>query len=504
MALHLWIPAKNRLRKLCGLVGTDFPPYVQEASGKFTGLTLDLIEMMNAFQSKYRFEFVPTSSMRRYQDFADGMYDAILFESVDWGWKDVPVDVSRVYAEDCEVFIARTLPNRTQAYFNDLKGKSLRVYLGYHYPFAGYNADPAYLLKAFNARTTISHEANIHSVIAGRANIAVVTQSYLRKYLRDHPAQIPLLLVSDRIAQTYHHTVLVRKHIEPSVDEINTLLDQMDQAGYISILLGKYGMSKTLACPPKESTGETCGTTSPAPIGDGRIVKIGGYHFPPYVEEAFGKFTGLTLDLVALLNAFQSKYHFVFVPTTSVTRYKDFDDRAFDVVFFERKEWGWQDRPMEPSRAFLKDSEVYVTRTAPDKTQQYFDTLKGKTLLGYLGYHYPLAGFETDPGVLSQRFHMRVTASHQDNIHAVLAGRADIAIVTKSYAVRFLRDHPALIPRLLISDKVEQEYRHTVLVRTGSIPTPQEIMSILAALDKAGYSSLLWGKYGVTAIPERP
>ena len=125
-------------------------------------------------------------------------------------------------------------------------------------------------------------------------------------------------------------------------------------------------------------------------------------------------------------------------------------------------------------------------------------------MLGYLGYHYPLAGFETDPALLLQQFHMRVTASHEDNIRAVLACRADIAIVTKSYAIRYLRDNPALIPRLLISDRVEQEYRHTVLVRDGSKPAPQDIMDIFTALEKAGYSSLLWGKYGVAPIPETP
>ena len=278
--------------KIVRIGGYDFPPYVEEASGKFTGLTLDLIEMMNAFQSKYRFEFVSTSSMRRYQDFTDGMYDVILFESVDWGWNDMPVDVSRVYARDCEVFVATTLPGRTQAYFDDLKGKYLRVYLGYHYPFAGYNADPAYLLRAFNARTTVSHEANIQSVIAGRADVAVVTQAYLRKYLRDHPAQIPRLLVSDRIAQTYHHTALVRKNTEPSVGEINALLDQMDRAGYISILLGKYGMSETLPSSVEEPAREDPTEYSPAADQRRRHCQSGGISLFTLCRRDFRKIHG--------------------------------------------------------------------------------------------------------------------------------------------------------------------------------------------------------------------
>jgi len=490
--------------KIVKIGGYDFPPYVEKESGKFSGLTLDLIKVINSLQSKYLFEFVPTSSLRRYQDFLDGVYDAIFFESAEWGWKGLPIEASRVFAQDREVLLAKALPGRNQTYFDDLTGKALRVYFGYHYPFAHFNADPAYLLREFNARTTVSHEANIRSVIAGRADVAVVTDAFLQKYLRDNPARIPRCLVSDRIVQTYHHTILVREHVEPSVGEINALLDHMDRAGYLSLLLGKYGIQRTLPLAPRERAPEQPVEVPTEQVAKSTIVKVGGYHFPPYVERVSAKFTGLTLDLLELMNAFQSKYRFVFVPTTSLTRYEDFDDRAFDMVFFERKEWGWADRPIDSSREFLKDHEVYVTRADAGKTPKYFDTLEGKTLRGYLGYHYPSAAFETDPGVLLQRYNLRVTESHEENLRAVLERRADVAIVTKSFTVRYLRNNPAVIPRLLISDRVEQDYRHTILVRAGTKPSAQDIMGILSELDRAGYSSLLWGKYDVATISESP
>jgi ABC-type amino acid transport substrate-binding protein len=490
--------------KIVKVGGYDFPPYVEEESGKFTGLAIDFIEMLNAFQSRYRFQFVPTSSMRRYKDFEEGLFDVILFESVDWGWKDLPVDVSKVFAHDSEVFVAKARPGRTQTYFKDLKGKSLQVYLGYHYPFAHYNADPKYLLSEFNARTTVSHEANIRSVLADRSDLAVVTSSYLQKFLRDHPGSIPKLLVANKIEQSYAHTMLVRKHIDPSIAEINGLLDQMQKAGYTSILLGKYGIEQPRSQEMAESDQAPQPETQQVPHGSQVAVKVGGYHFPPYVEHRSGKFKGLTLDLIKLMNAFQSRYRFAFVPTTPVTRYKDFDEGTFDVAFFERKEWGWQDRPLVSSREFLRDAEIYLSATSQGRTQHYFDDLEGKSLVGYVGYHYPITNFQTDPALLLQRYNMRVTASHTENIKSVLDGQVDIAIVTRSFAIRYLRNHPAYIPRVLISEKVVQEYRHTILARETSEPILHDIMGILAALNKAGYSSLLWGKYDLTTIPESP
>lgn len=481
--------------------GYVFPPYVREDSGRFKGLTPDIIEVMNAFQSEYRFEFVPTSPMRRYKDFADGMYDVILFESVNWGWKEFPVDVSKVYAHDCEVFVAKALPERTQAYFDHIKEKSLLVYLGYHYPFAGFNADPEYLLRAFSARATVSHEANLRSVTAGRADLAVVTRSYLGKYLRDHPDLIPRLMISDRKEQSYNHTILLRKNIRPTVEEIDDLLDKMDRAGYLSILLGKHGIDGT-SCSAASGSRASTAKGLPSAVSGSTIVKVGGYNFPPYVELTDGKASGLTPDLIALMNAFQSDCRFVFVPTTPLTRYKDFAEGAFDAIFFERKEWGWQKSPVNPSGEFLKDSEVYIARAGPNKTQAYFNSLKGRPLVGYLGYHYPIAGFVTDPARLLKEFNLRVTGSHEENVRAVLEDRADAAIVTRSYVIRYLRDHPALIPRLLISDKIEQEYKHTLLVRDDSPGLMREIMEILSALERAGYASVLWGKYDVAPISE--
>ncbi len=484
--------------------GYTFPPYVQESNGEFTGLTLDMIEMMNAFQGKYRFVFVPTSPMRRYEDFKNGVYDMIFFESMDWGWEGMEVEASKVFAKDYEVFVAAASRNQDQHFFDILQDKSLLVYLGYHYPFAGYNSDPAYLLERFNARTTVSHEANIRSVIANRADLAVVTKSYLSKFLMNNPSLIPKIMISDRIEQVYNHTILVKKGISPSAETINKLIQALEQPGYISILLGKYGIEPTGSMDHKQKENFQAKKSTKAPKSKGKIVRVGGYHFPPYVEHHSGEFSGLTLDLLELLNAYQDKYRFEFVPTTPLTRYKDFDENLFDMLFFERKEWGWEKENVAPTKEFLKDYEVYVTNLAPGKNQDYFNDVQGKLLLGYLGYHYPVVDYITEPSVLLNKYGMKVTSSHKSNIRSVLNGEADLAIVTRSFVTRFLRNNPSLIPRLLISKNMVQEYKHTMLIRKDFDPDPGAISNLLDELEKTGYVDFLWGKYDVQPISEEP
>lgn len=484
--------------------GYIFPPYVQESNGKFVGLTLDMIEMMNAFQSKYRFVFVPTSPMRRYEDFKNGVYDMIFFESTDWGWQGMEVEASKVFAKDYEVFVAAASKDHDQQFFDILKDKSLLVYLGYHYPFAGYNSDPAYLLEKFNARATVSHEANVRSVIADRADLAVVTKSYLSKFLMNNPSLIPKIMISTRIEQVYNHTVLVKKGISPSAAAINKLITSLEKPGYISILLGKYGIEPTGSMDQKKKENLQANKTTEKRKKQGKTIKVGGYHFPPYVEHHSGKFSGLTLDILELLNAYQKKYRFEFVPTTPLTRYKDFNDNLFDMLFFERKEWGWEKENVTPTKEFLKDYEVYVGDLARSKSQDYFNDLKGKRMLGYLGYHYPMVDYVTEPSVLLNEYGMKVTSSHKSNIKSVLNGEADLAIVTRSFVTRFLRNNPALIPRLLISKNIVQEYKHTILIRKAFEPGPEQISDLVDQLEKTGYVNFLWGKYDVQPISEGP
>lgn len=230
------------------------------------------------------------------------------------------------------------------------------------------------------------------------------------------------------------------------------------------------------------------------------IVRVGGYDFPPFVEsEAGGAPKGLTLDLVAALNKAQSQYEFRFVTTSARRRYADVEAGLFDLIFFESPEWEWAAKGAQVSfsNVFLKGGEVYIAPAKPGRGQEWFDDLKGKRLVGILGYHYGFAGFDADPTMLSKTWGMKLVNSHRSSIEMVLADRMDVAVVTDSYLWAYLARTPAARDRLLISERYDQHYNHRVLVRRDGAIDVDTVNHLLAGLEQDGTLARLWKAAGV-------
>ena len=73
------------------------------------------------------------------------------------------------------------------------------------------------------------------------------------------------------------------------------------------------------------------------PASAAQLVRIGAAHFPPYtVRPEQGADTGLLPQLVDALNASQTDYQFVLVPTSIPRRFRDFEQGRVDLgVLFE-------------------------------------------------------------------------------------------------------------------------------------------------------------------------
>jgi len=231
--------AENRTVVKVG--GYDFPPFVEDINGQVSGISIDLLELINSFQEKYLFEFVLTSSKRRFDHFNTGKYDMMMFESIDWGWKERDVDATNVYLEGGSVYVTKAGPDKDQLYFDDFTGKSILLILGYHYGFTNYNTDADILKKRYNATMTSTHEGNILSIAQGRADITVVIKAYLKKYIHEHPAIKEKILVSHKYDLPNYYTTLIRKDSKPNVEYMNKLFADMENKGLLTEFWKRYG-----------------------------------------------------------------------------------------------------------------------------------------------------------------------------------------------------------------------------------------------------------------------
>lgn len=225
--------------------GYEFAPFVEmNAAGKPDGLALRLIEAMNAHQDRFTFQFVPTSPNRRYKDFEAGQFDVILFESPDWGWieRKLAIQPSRVFLDGGELYITQAKPGRDQGFFADLGGKRMVGILGYHYGFAGFEADPAVLASRFRMALVNDNAASIEMILKERGDVAVVTDAYLKRWLRSRPEARSRLLVSERFDQRYAHRALVRAGGAFTAADMDRLLDAMDKDGTLAGLWRNFGI----------------------------------------------------------------------------------------------------------------------------------------------------------------------------------------------------------------------------------------------------------------------
>ena len=239
--------------------------------------------------------------------------------------------------------------------------------------------------------------------------------------------------------------------------------------------------------------------TSPSPALAAELVRVGGYEFPPFVETDGGQARGLTIDLIEALNKAQSQYEFRFVATSARRRYADIAEGHIDAIFFESPEWEWAAKglPVDFSNVFLQGGEVFIAPAKPGRGQDWFDDLKGKRLVGILGYHYGFANFVADPDQLAAKWGMKLVNNHRSSIEMVLADRMDVAVVTDAYLNSYLARNPGARERLVISDRYDQRYNHRILLRRGGPVEVGAINALLAGMERDGTLARLWKAAGV-------
>ncbi|MFT6632506.1 MAG: ABC-type amino acid transport substrate-binding protein [Bacteriovoracaceae bacterium] len=217
------------------------------------------------------------------------------------------------------------------------------------------------------------------------------------------------------------------------------------------------------------------------------VVLIGVYHFPPYLELKGAEYTGISKTIVNILNEVQDKFEFKLFITTPNRRYQDFKHKKFQMMLFEDIAWGWKDRKLDrllnQSSIIMKGGEVFITINDGKRNQSYFKDLKGKSIMGILGYHYKFADFISDPPSLKLNYNTTVVSNQENIINAVLSKRFEVGIITKEYLIQYLRQYPERSKNLLISNFYDQTYEHRLLFRKDiKNITPEYIESLIKKL----------------------
>jgi ABC-type amino acid transport substrate-binding protein len=221
--------------------GAYFPPYVIKSNSlESSGLLPQLLESLNRAQGDYQFTMVPTAIVRRFDDLQRGRIDMAIFENPDWGWQGIDAAAVDMGLEDAELFVARDEELRGQEYFDQLEGKRLALYRGYHYGFAQFNSDPDFLTRTFNANLGHSHDSNLLMVVRGRADIALVTRSNLYDFIKRNREHARQLLISERVDQVYRHHAMIRGGAPISPERFAALLDKLRADGELQRIFSPY------------------------------------------------------------------------------------------------------------------------------------------------------------------------------------------------------------------------------------------------------------------------
>lgn len=224
--------------------GYAFAPYVEETTeGHFYGLTLDVIDELNAVQSEFHFQFVPTSIEKRHQAFALGRFDMVIFENPEWGWLTADVNYTPLNIEDGERYIALKEKATQLNFFDNLEDKNILLVRGYHYSLLNWkkaNNDTPYRIQYVS-----STKALIENILKRRGDLAPVTDSYLRYYLKTHPEKQNKLVISSRWEQHYFHNIILRNHSKLPQAKLEQFIKLLSTSGKISHLVQKYGLKQS-------------------------------------------------------------------------------------------------------------------------------------------------------------------------------------------------------------------------------------------------------------------
>lgn len=221
--------------------GYPFEPFVADG----LGITPAFLTLLNGHTTEFRFEFVAIPSQRRYELLQRGVVDAIFFEMPLWGWEEqnLEIDVTAPVLRGQELFVARRDNPQGQGVFALSPDRKIALTLGYHYAFAGYKADQAFIRGKVDAvfGEKISHA--LRYLQAGSVDLAVMSDIFLYHEFLRNPSLRGQFIVGPKPDHEYALPLMARKNGPVSAKELDGLLSRVRADGSLQAFFSGFGLS---------------------------------------------------------------------------------------------------------------------------------------------------------------------------------------------------------------------------------------------------------------------
>jgi ABC-type amino acid transport substrate-binding protein len=238
--------AGNALAQVKVLVATDSWAQLMYLDSKNvpSGVLADFVNRMNEVQDKFKFELVIYPRLRVDSAFELKEADVYPLRTVLWTKPEHNLLPTKTIFVSGDVYFARK-SNRFGGHkvFQNLKSRNVAGVRGYHYQLFNNNPDEAYIKKNFKAYLFGANEQVIKFVLADRADIGIVPEVILAKYLED-PAFREQIIIGADYDSRVELSHLVRKDGPISVDEMNAIVDLLIKAGDVDKLKVKLSVEK--------------------------------------------------------------------------------------------------------------------------------------------------------------------------------------------------------------------------------------------------------------------
>ena len=224
--------------------GYQFEPFVDGTSG----VSPDLIALLNQSQSDVRFDFVLIPAQRRYERMQSGKIDMLMFEMAAWGWQDkaVPVETTAPLLSGHEAFVARRDRWDTALPPEDRLTRKLALTLGYHYAFAGFNADQKYLKSHYDVVFAETQTKVLKHLLAGNADIAIVSDLFLTTAMIKDPSIDRVVVTVSPPDQLYDLPLMVRKSAPVTAAELGKMLKALKKDSKLQQFFAVRGLGDFL------------------------------------------------------------------------------------------------------------------------------------------------------------------------------------------------------------------------------------------------------------------